>query len=173
MKLPITLLILISYLYPITSISGKYTPEGLQNVESHRLDNGMEVYLKERHEARSTSIRLVVNYGSDDNECGKTETAHYLEHLLFTGTSKHSENELDKLIEDNGGSWNAFTYDELTIYEIDIYAPYTDLALEVLYEIITDSTISEENVKTTLDIITREAGGKHTWLSRFLYDLDI
>lgn len=155
------------------AIAGDYTPEGLKNVTTHKLDNGLEVYLRERHEAKSTSIRLVVNYGSDDNECGKKETAHYLEHLLFTGTSKHSEEELNKLIEDNGGSWNAFTYDEKTSFNIDIYSPYTELALGVLYEIITDSTLTDDNVKTTLDIINREAGGKYSWISRFLYTLDI
>lgn len=153
--------------------AGTYTPEGLKNVTTHKLDNGLQIYLRERHEARSTSIRLVVNYGSDDNECGKTETAHYLEHLLFTGTSKHSEDELSKLIEDNGGSWNAYTYDEKTTYDIDIYSPYTELALDVLHEIITDSTLTDDNVKKTLDIINREAGGKNSWLSRFLYTLDI
>lgn len=137
------------------------------------MDNGLEIYLKERHEAKSTSIRLIVNYGTDDNKCGKKETAHYLEHLLFTGTSKHTEKELDDLIEDNGGAWNATTASETTSYQIDIYSPYTELALDTLHEIITDSTISEENVKTTLDIINREAGGEYSWFTRFLYTLDI
>lgn len=173
MRFLITFCIYIFQLWCSTIIAGEYTPEGLKNVEPHKLDNGLEVYLRERHEAKSTSIRLVINYGSDDNECGKTETAHYLEHLLFTGTTKHSEDELDKLIENNGGTWNAFTYDEKTSFDIDIYSPYTGLALDVLHEILTESTLSEENVKTTLDIINREAGGKHSWISRYLYTLDI
>jgi predicted Zn-dependent peptidase len=173
MKLIVTLcLTILSFLYAVAH-AGDYTPEGLYDVTRHKLDNGLEIYLKERHEAKSTSIRLIVNYGSDDNECGKRETAHYLEHLLFTGTSKHTEKELDSLIEDNGGSWNATTSAEVTTYKIDIYSKYTGLALNTLHEIITDSTITEENVKTTLDIINREAGGKYSWFSRFLFTLDI
>ena len=173
MQLLITLVTLVVSIFPFSVLAGQYTPEGLYDVTRHKLDNGLEIYLRERHEAKSTSIRLVVNYGTDDNECGKLETAHYLEHLLFTGTSKHSEEELDKLIEDNGGSWNAFTTAQTTSYEIDIYSPYTEHAMGVLHEIITDSTITEENVKTTLDIINREAGGKYSWLSRYLFTLDI
>jgi predicted Zn-dependent peptidase len=153
--------------------AGEYTPEGLYDITRHKLSNGLEVYLKERHESKSTSIRLSVNYGADDNECGKTETAHYLEHLLFTGTSKHTERELDDIIEDNGGYWNAGTGAEDTTYEIDIYSKYTELALTTLHEILTESTISDDNVKTTLDIINREAGGSYSWFSRYLYTLNI
>jgi predicted Zn-dependent peptidase len=177
MQLPVNYLCLIclffASVFPLTVIAGKYTPEGIYDVRKHKLDNGLEVYLKERHEAKTAAIRLVVNYGADDNECGKTETAHYLEHLLFTGTSKHTEMELDDLIEDNGGSWNAYTAAETTTYEINIYSPYTELALNTLHEILTDSTISEENVQTTLDIINREAGGEYSWLTRYLYTFDI
>jgi zinc protease len=173
MKLTLISSFFVFNLLSAAALAGEYTPEGLYDVTHHRLVNGLEVYLKQRPGSKSTSIRLAVDYGEGDNECGKTETAHYLEHLLFSGTSKHTEEELDKLIEDNGGSWNAATYDEKTIYQIDIYSPYTDLALNTLHEIMTDSTISEENVKKTLDIITREAGGEHSWLTRFLYTLDI
>ncbi len=168
------LLLLIAAIQTMSQVlADDYTPAGLYDHHALRLDNGLEVYLKPRNIARSTSIRLVVNYGSDDSPCGKTETAHYLEHLLFTGTSKYSETELDMLITDNGGSWNAYTSSETTLYEIDIYSPYTGMALQTLYDILTDSTISNDNVATSLDIIRREAGGEHAWLSRYLYTLDI
>jgi len=173
MKYLLALCLFIAHCFSVSVFAGKYTPEGLYDISRHKLDNGLEIYLKERHEAKNTSIRLVVNYGTDDNECGKTETAHYLEHLLFTGTSKYTEKELDDLIEDNGGAWNAFTASETTTYQIDIYSPYTKLALNTLHEIITDSTISDDNIATTLDIINREAGGEYSWLTRYLYTLDI
>ncbi len=173
MKYFLALCLFIANYFSVSVFAGKYTPEGLYDISRHKLDNGLEIYLKERHEAKNTAIRLVVNYGTDDNECGKTETAHYLEHLLFTGTSKHTEKELDDLIEDNGGAWNAFTASETTTYQIDIYSPYTELALNTLHEIITDSTISDDNIETTLDIINREAGGEYSWLTRYLYTLDI
>ncbi len=173
MKYFFALCFFIGNCFSVSVLAGKYTPEGLYDVSRHKLDNGLEIYLKERHEAKNTSIRLVVNYGTDDNVCGKTETAHYLEHLLFTGTSKHTEKELDSLIGDNGGSWNAATASETTTYQIDIYSPYTELALNTLHEIITGSTISDENVRTTLDIINREAGGEYSWLTRYLYTLGI
>jgi len=153
--------------------ASEYVPKGLYDLKSLVMDNGLEVYLKERHDVRSTSIRLVVDVGHDNFECGKRETAHFLEHLLFTGTSKHNENELDALIEENGGSWNAKTTSERTTYEIDIYNQYTDLALTTLHEIITDSTITPENVELSRGIIHRELGGSPTEYAQYLYQYDI
>jgi len=169
-------LLYVSVLFIIFSLEAKsqeYAPIGLYDIEPVKLENGMEVYFRERHEVRSVSIRLVVNVGNDNFNCGKTETAHFLEHLLFTGTSKHSENELDALIEENGGSWNAVTSAERTIYEIDIYSKYTPLAIETLHEIITDSTITPENVEMSRDIIHRESSGPPTKYAQFLYQYDI
>jgi len=92
-----------------TGLAGEYTPPGLYDIEYYQLPNQMRVVLKERHQARSVSYRVVVNIGTADYPCGSRETPHFLEHLLFTGTSMHEESELDDLIEGHGGSWNAFT----------------------------------------------------------------
>jgi predicted Zn-dependent peptidase len=141
-------------------LAGEYTPPGLYDVEYYQLPNQMSVLLKERHQARSVSYRIIVNHGSVDYPCGHKETPHFLEHLLFTGTSIHEESELDDLIEGHGGSWNAYTTDHETGYTLDIFSKHAALGLETLHEIITDSQITQENVDTSRDIIHREAGGR-------------
>ena len=52
------------------------------------------------------------------------------------------------------------TGNEETTYQMDIYSRYADFAVDTLYEIITDSSITPENVETSRDIIHREAGGE-------------
>lgn len=88
---------------------------------------------------------------------------------MFTGTSRHSESELDALIEDNGGSWNAATGGEKTIYEINIYDRYALPALTTLFEILTDSQFTEEEIGKTRAIVHREQGGHPGALRRWLY----
>ena len=149
--------------------ASEYTPDDLYRYQYLRLQNGLDVFLKMRPGAHNVSIRMVVHVGSYDFSCGTKETPHFLEHLLFTGTSRHSESELDALIEDNGGSWNASTGGEKTVYEVDIHDRYSGLALDTLYEILTDSTITGENVERTRDIIHREAGGKPSVFRRWIY----
>ena len=129
-----------------TLLAGDYTPPGLYEVEYFQLSNGLRVLLKERHQARSVSYRVVVNVGQADYPCGHKETPHFLEHLLFNGTSTYTESELDDLVEEHGGSWNGYTGQETTGYELDIFSLYAPLGLDILYEIITDSEITQESV---------------------------
>jgi predicted Zn-dependent peptidase len=153
--------------------ASKYTPEGLYDPVIYHLDNGMRVILNPRHGARNVAIRLDVGIGNFDFSCHKLETAHFLEHLLFTGTSQHTETELDELIKQHGGDWNAYTYDESTVYEIDIFSEHTDIALKTLNEIISDSVITDGNFKLSRNIIYRERGGRPSWLRKFLYRHEI
>jgi len=140
--------------------ASEYSPPGLYDVEQLTLDNGMDVILKPRHGAHTFSVRVWVGVGTQDFACERQATPHFLEHLLFTGTSQHSEAELEHLVADHGGSWNALTGREETSYQMDIYSRYNEFAINILYEILTDSIITEENVETSRDIIHREAGGK-------------
>ena len=133
----------------------------------------MRVILKARHGARNVAVRLDVGIGNYDFPCDEQETAHFLEHLLFTGTSQHTEIEIDELITQHGGSWNAYTYDESTVYEVDIFSEHVDVALETLSEIISDSIITAENFDLSRAIIYREMGGKPSTIRQFLYKHEI
>ena len=168
-KCTVVVVSLITILCSIEVSGSQYTPEGLYDPEYFTLANGLDVVLKQRTVTHNAAIRLSVKVGQYDFECGRQEVPHFLEHLLFTGTSQHSETELDALIEENGGSWNAGTGSERTDYEIDIYSQNVLLALDVLHEIITDSQITEENVERSRDIIHREAEGKPSRLRQVLY----
>ena len=118
--------------------AGEYTPPGLYDVDHSVLDNGLRVILKPRHGAHTVAFRVVVGVGQHDYDCGWQETPHFLEHLLFAGTSRHTEAELEELVEQHGGYWNAYTYAEETVYALDIYGRYFLKGLEVLHEIMTD-----------------------------------
>ena len=159
----------LSFFLITTAIGGQYTPEGLYDPEYFVLDNGMDVVLKNRGVTHNAAVRLAVKVGAIDFPCGQKELPHFLEHLLFTGTSKHSEAELEELMEGHGGSWNAYTGEEETTYEIDIYSPNVLFAINMLYEIFTDSQISDENVQLSRDIIHRESEGKPSEIRKWLY----
>lgn len=140
--------------------ASQYSPPGLYDIDHIQLENGLNVIMKHRPGAHTLSIRLWVGVGTQDFPCESRETPHFLEHLLFTGTSRFSEAELESRMSDHGGSWNAYTGTEKTVYEIDIYSRYSEFAINTLYEILTDSTISESDVETSRAIIHRESGGR-------------
>ncbi len=151
-------------------IASKYSPPGLYDVETVTLDNGMDVILKPRKGALTFSMRVWVGIGTQDFSCERQEIPHFLEHLLFTGTSKHTEAELEHLVADHGGYWNAVTGVEETTYQMDIYSRYAEFAIDILYEIITDSSITPENVELSRDIIHRESGGEPSVIRQWFRD---
>jgi len=142
----------------------------LYQVSYHQLDNGMGVILKQRGDSRNVSIRLGVDVGLEDFSCEKREVPHFLEHLLFTGTSKNGEYELERMLNDRGGFSNASTGRFRTTYETDIHSDYVMYAVGYLYEIMTDSLISEEDVEKSRNIIFRERGGERSELIEFLHE---
>ena len=85
-----------------TGPNGEYEftglPPGLYEVDHRLLDNGLRVILKPRSGAHTVALRVVVGIGQHDYDCGWQEIPHFLEHLLFAGTSRHSEAELDELV---------------------------------------------------------------------------
>jgi len=161
--------VIVSGLLCLPAIASQYTPDDLYQYRYLRLDNGLDLFLKPRTGAHNVAIRMVVHVGNYEFPCGRKETPHFLEHLLFAGTSRHSESELDSLIEDNGGNWNATTGGEKTIYQVNIHDQYTGLALDTLFEILTDSQFTQENVDRSRDIIHRESGGEPSSLRNWLY----
>ena len=164
-KLPTThslaalLVFLFCQVSPQSILASEYSPPGFYDVEYVQLDNGLDVLFKHRPGAHTLSLRVWVGIGQMDFPCETRETPHFLEHLLFSGTSKYTEAELEHLVADHGGSWNAFTGSEETVYQMDIYSRYADFAIQTLDEILTDSIISDENVEKSRDIIHRESGG--------------
>jgi predicted Zn-dependent peptidase len=78
----------------VDASAAQYIPTGLYDVDYFKLQNGLDVVLKKRTHARNVAVRLVVNVGQRNFPCDKRETPHFLEHLLFMGTSKHNETEL-------------------------------------------------------------------------------
>ena len=175
-RIKITLSIILSTLFLSSyanALTSEYEQPGFYDVTHYVMDNGLHVILKPRRLARNVSVRLNVDVGHRNFPCGKQETAHFLEHLLFTGTNKYTEIELDDFIESHGGTWNAGTGSEHTVYELDIFSKYLKDGVEMLHHIITDSTMSEDNVTRSRKIIFRESGGKPSDFRNMLYKNEI
>jgi predicted Zn-dependent peptidase len=152
-----------------TTGSAGYTPEDLLAYEHVGLANGFTMILNPRPQSRSVSVRLAVDVGTHHFDCGVRELPHLAEHLLFSGTSTHTETELDAAIASLGGSWNAFVSDQQTVYTIEIFHDHLLEALSLLHSMFTDTTLTDQTVETAKRIVQEENGGEPGWVRRFLY----
>ena len=83
-------------------------------VSEFTLDNGMKVIVIPDRRAPVVTHMVWYRVGSADEELGKSGIAHYLEHLLFKGTTRIKPGEFSRIIRVNGGEDNAFTSYDFT-----------------------------------------------------------
>jgi zinc protease len=81
-----------------------------------RLENGLEVILHPDERLPLVVVNVLYRVGSSNDPAERTGMAHLFEHLMFMGTKRVPENQFDLLMEQHGGSNNAFTSEDLTDY---------------------------------------------------------
>lgn len=95
-------------------------------IERFTLRNGLHVVVMPNHRIPAVSHILFVRAGGADDPYGKSGLAHYLEHLMFSGTKAYPEGEYDRAVNRVGGNQNAYTTRDYTAY----YATVPKDALE-------------------------------------------
>ncbi|HET9105868.1 MAG TPA: pitrilysin family protein [Steroidobacteraceae bacterium] len=93
------------------------TVSGREAVRATTLANGMRVIVWPVHNIPNVALYNWVRAGSRNESPGATGLAHFFEHMMFNGTSRHPPGEFDRLMEAEGGANNAFTSDDVTVYQ--------------------------------------------------------
>lgn len=100
-------------------------------VVQFQLDNGLTVLVKEDHRAPVVTSQVWYKVGASYEPDGITGISHMLEHLMFKGTEKLKPGELSKIIARLGGSENAFTSQDYTVYFQNIEASHLGRMFEL------------------------------------------
>src|SRR5437763_12847127 len=96
----------------------------------HRtLANGLEVISVEDHSSPTVAIQVWYRVGSKNDPQGRSGFAHLFEHLMFKSTKNMKDEMMDRLTEDVGGSNNAFTADDMTVYYEIVPSNYLETLL--------------------------------------------
>lgn len=87
-----------------------------EDVRSFTLDNGMKVLVLEDHSIPNANMYLFWRVGSRNEYPGITGLSHFFEHMMFNGAKKYGPKEFDRVMEAAGGSNNAYTTNDVTVY---------------------------------------------------------
>jgi zinc protease len=101
------------------------------HVKTTTLPNGLKVLVLENHKAPVATFHIFYRVGSRNEQTGKTGLAHLLEHLMFRGTKKYKPEEIDHIIEENGGDLNAETSEDFTEYFENINRDHLDVPISL------------------------------------------
>lgn len=120
------------------------------------LPGGLRVISEHLTGARSAAIGVWVGVGSRDESATLHGCSHFLEHLLFKGTSERSALDISIALDAVGGEFNAFTAKEYTCFHARVLDEDLPLAVDVLGDMITNSVLAEEDVEAERDVILDE-----------------
>ena len=120
------------------------------------LPGGLRVVTEAMPGVRTATLGIWVGVGSRDETPTLSGASHFLEHLLFKGTRRRSALEISAALEAVGGEMNAFTGKEYTCYHARVLDDDLPLAIDVLADMVTDSTITADDVEAERDVILEE-----------------
>jgi predicted Zn-dependent peptidase len=115
-------------------------PEGIELTE---LPSGVRVITEVVPSVRSVALGFWVRTGSRDEAPAQAGLSHFLEHLLFKGTARHSAIEISELFDGMGASANAATGKESTHLHARFLDEHTDRAFDLLAEMLLGPTFPE------------------------------
>ena len=123
------------------------------------LDNGLRVITSGMPHIRSVSVCLYIGVGSRYENGAEAGISHFIEHLLFKGTNKRpTALEIAVAIEGVGGTFNGGTDKELTVYWSKVAQPHFHTALDVLADMLLNSTFDPLEVEKERQVIIDEIG---------------
>lgn len=125
-------------------------------VHEFKLDNGLKVLVKEDHRAPVVISQLWYKVGASYEPSGLTGMSHALEHLMFQGTPEVGPGQYERIIAANGGSQNAFTGQDYTVYFAQLAKDRLEVSLRLEADRMRGLLLAPDAVAKELRVIAEE-----------------
>jgi predicted Zn-dependent peptidase len=117
---------------------------------------GLRIVTEAMPQVRSVTFGVWVGVGSRDETPSLAGASHYLEHLLFKGTTRRGALEISSALDGVGGEMNAFTTKEYTCYYARVLDIDLPLAVDVVCDMVSSSLIAAADVDSERGVICEE-----------------
>ena len=132
--------------------------------------SGLRIVTEEVPSVRSAAVGIWVNVGSRDEAPATAGASHFLEHLLFKGTSSRTALEISSAIESVGGEMNAFTSKEYTCFYARVIDTDLPMAINIVSDLITSSIVSALDVDAERKVVLEEIAMRDDDPSDLIHD---
>lgn len=122
------------------------------------LPNGVRILSEQMAGFSSAALGIWVATGSRAETASESGAAHFIEHMLFKGTSRSTAEEIAQRMDAIGGQINAFTTKECTCFYARALKSHLPEALDILCEMFFDAKFAEEDVQLERGVILEEIG---------------
>jgi predicted Zn-dependent peptidase len=133
--------------------------------------SGLRIVTEEVPSVRSATIGIWVNVGSRDEAPATAGASHFLEHLLFKGTTRRTALQISAAVESVGGEMNAFTSKEYTCFWARVIDTDLPMAIDVVSDLITSSVVTALDVDAERKVVLEEIAMRDDDPSDLVHDL--
>jgi predicted Zn-dependent peptidase len=122
-----------------------------------RLDNGLTLIAEHSPGVYSVALGFFVRTGArDETEC-TAGVSHFLEHMVFKGSSRHTADDVNRIFDEVGAKYNASTSEELTLFYAAVLPEYLPRSLDLLADILRPA-LRPEDFEVEKKVILEEIG---------------
>ncbi|MEQ9467573.1 MAG: pitrilysin family protein [Ekhidna sp.] len=128
----------------------------MKEYELIELPNGIRIIHKEVSHTKIAHVGIMLDMGSRDESPEEQGLAHFLEHMVFKGTSRRNSFHIINRLESLGGELNAYTTKEKICFYASLLDIHLDKAVELLADITFNSTFPEKQIEKERMVILEE-----------------
>jgi predicted Zn-dependent peptidase len=134
-----------------------------------KLSNGITVIMEPR-DLPLVSLSITNMFGAAFEESKIKGIAHFIEHLVFTGTKSRSHEDISREIEKKGGILNAFTSQDVTSYWFKLPNEHVFSGLDILTDMLNNATFEKRKFEKEKKVIIEEIKMYHDMPQRHIHD---
>ncbi len=151
--------------------AGRVADSPVEGIRRTSLDSGLRVVTEALPGLRSVTIGAWVGTGARDEDDEHAGASHFLEHLLFKGSSERTAREIAEAVESVGGEMNAFTSHEQTVFYVRVPDTEIELAIDIINDVVWRPAFRPEEVESERQVILEEIGMRDDTPDDLVHDL--
>src|ERR1035438_7677285 len=132
------------------------TATPVRDIEMTRLPNGVRVITEAMPHVRSISVGIWIGTGSRREKHEQNGISHFIEHMLFKGTTHRSAEDIARSVDSVGGNLDAFTAKELVCFNTKVLDQHLPLAFDVLADLVLNPLFRDEDIDKEKGVILEE-----------------
>jgi len=128
----------------------------MNNIKKEVLDNGLTILTERMPHVRSISLGIWLKIGSRSETQELNGVAHFIEHLLFKGTSHRTAEEIARQVDSIGGHLDAFTAKETICYSTKVLDEHLPIAFDILADLLINPKFDPGDMEKERSVILEE-----------------
>jgi len=130
--------------------------EELRNIQREVLPNGLTIITEQMDHIRSVSLGIWLKSGSRHDEAPVNGISHFIEHMVFKGTTSRSAEDIARQVDSIGGNMDAFTGKETVCFNMKVLDEHLPVAIDILSDMVLNPVFAPSEITRERGVILEE-----------------